>query len=172
MAVLGSSISTWGRGPMMADQTWHGMLHRWLELTFSPCGERMEAGHSVRERDKAYNGSVGSRRTCSQSTIEYVDLALGSTSSIWAEKCMLGPDTVRLRLEESVISQQIDHPEQASIYLDLGRATSRRMRLSFFRCPSACHDVCPSYHHARRSCPPMWISSSSTTPPRPHTEER
>jgi hypothetical protein len=111
------------------------MLHRWLELTFSPCGERMESGHSVRERDKAYNGSVGSRRTCSQSTIEYVDLALGSTSSIWAEKCMLGPDTVSFRLEESVISHQIDHPEQASIYLDLGRATSRRMRIKFFPLP-------------------------------------
>lgn len=94
MAVLGSSISTWGRDPRMPDQTWHGMMHRWLELTFTPCGDRLKTGYSVRERDAGYKGGIDSRRSCNQSTIEYVDLALGSTSSIWAEKCLLGPGTV------------------------------------------------------------------------------
>ena len=95
MAVMGGSISTWGRQPGLCDQTWHGMLHRWLELTFSPCGDLVGPEYSVRERDRQYNGTFGFRSTCNQSTIEYVDLSLGSSSSIWAEKCLLGPDSVR-----------------------------------------------------------------------------
>ena len=95
MAALGGSISTWGRKPGHCDQTWHGMLHRWLELTFTTCGDKVPSGFSVRNRDVAYNGTLGYWSTCNASTIEYVDLSLGSTSSIWAEKCLLRPDTVR-----------------------------------------------------------------------------
>ncbi len=93
-AIRGSSISTPFRLPRVPDATWHGMLHRWLDLTFTPCGRLMPDVASVRERQPSY--TVADRRTCAESTLEFVDLALGASGGIWAEKCLLKPDKVRV----------------------------------------------------------------------------
>ncbi len=38
-ALMGGSISTI-RGAASADLQWHGIMHKWLELTFTGCGGR------------------------------------------------------------------------------------------------------------------------------------
>lgn len=90
-AIIGSSISTTNRPPGIADQTWHGMFHRWLDLTFTPCGLLMDVT-SVRSRQKNYTSEL--RRACNETTMQLIDLSLGASSSIWAEKCLMNPDKV------------------------------------------------------------------------------
>ena len=38
-ALMGGSICT-GRGATTVDLQWHGIMHKWLELTFTDCGEK------------------------------------------------------------------------------------------------------------------------------------
>ncbi len=40
MAVLGSSLAT-SRGASHIDTGWTSLVHKWLELAFTPCGHRL-----------------------------------------------------------------------------------------------------------------------------------
>ena len=82
-AVLGSSIST-GRGAPTADTSWTALLHKWLEMTFSACAE-LRPGAQFQVTDPQY---VASSHMCSQSSIQYVDLAVFASTPLYSEKCM------------------------------------------------------------------------------------
>lgn len=91
-ALLGSSISEPSRQGGYTDVTWHGLLHRWLELTFTPCGKQLGL-KTVRTRQFSYDAHH--RHSCNASSIKLVDLSMGATSAILTEKCLLKEDKVR-----------------------------------------------------------------------------
>jgi hypothetical protein len=80
------------------------MIHRWFDMAFTPCGKLMPY-RSIRDPLQNFSRLIFSsdrdpeffklRHSCNESNLEYVDLAIGASGGIWAEKCLLNPDKVR-----------------------------------------------------------------------------
>lgn len=96
-AVVGSSVAT-GRGSSFMDGAWVHLIHKWLELTYSPCAD-LRPGANFQMTDPGY---IASHHMCPQSTITYIDLAVYASSPLYGEKCMASkiPQDVDLVLVE------------------------------------------------------------------------
>ncbi|KAG1674406.1 hypothetical protein FOA52_012933 [Chlamydomonas sp. UWO 241] len=83
-AHLGGSISVFALAKRK-DHNWHAIFHRWLELAFTPCGDE----HPHLSARDPWDPYVKHIHVCDKSTVTLKNHAIGATSCLFAEKCLV-----------------------------------------------------------------------------------
>ncbi|KAG1673279.1 hypothetical protein FOA52_002559 [Chlamydomonas sp. UWO 241] len=86
-AVLGSSLASC-RGASHLDSGWPALLHKWLELAFTPCAAALPRGTRFFTPSPGYWYQL-QRHLCEQSTVQYIDMAVYASTPLFAEMCMV-----------------------------------------------------------------------------------
>jgi len=118
--ILGGSIST-HRGAATADLQWHGQLQKWLEFTFTECASQYPLEET--ELTEFVPEYLRSGKACNSSSITLINLAVGASSSIFAEKCLFSKvpqdaDLVIIEYSMNAIAsglQKLDTMERRSL---------------------------------------------------------
>jgi len=100
------------------DSMWHALMHKWLELVFTPCSETPGI-RSARDRSPMY---VLTGHVCPLSSVHRHNLAVGGTTVMFAEQCVVhkvnGSDTdlVLIEYTQNSPTTGMDDSDKAHIY--------------------------------------------------------